>query len=82
VESVSYCLSALPDSIDRRLWKAIPRRLTSQLGNRVGFPLQEPKFLAGIRSYLTEKHGGNVHDERIVTLTSKSVVYSECRECG
>jgi hypothetical protein len=27
----------------------------------------------GILSYLTRKHGGNVHDRRIVTITSKSV---------
>jgi hypothetical protein len=38
------------------------------------FPLQEAKPLDGIISYLTTKHRGNVHDEGIVTITSKSVV--------
>jgi uncharacterized coiled-coil protein SlyX len=39
----------------------------------VEFPLKEAKSLEGIISYLTRKHGGNVHDKRIVTITSKSV---------
>jgi hypothetical protein len=39
----------------------------------VEFPLQEFKSLDGIISYLTRKHGGNVHDKGIVTITSKSV---------
>jgi hypothetical protein len=40
----------------------------------IEFPLQESKSLDGIISYLTRKHGGNVHDKGIVTITSKSVV--------
>jgi hypothetical protein len=32
-----------------------------------------PKSLEGIISYLTKKHGGNVHEKGIVTITSKSV---------
>jgi hypothetical protein len=39
----------------------------------VEFPLQEAKSVDGIISYLTRKHGGNVHDRGIVTITSKSV---------
>jgi hypothetical protein len=31
------------------------------------------KSLDGIISYLTRKHGGNVHEKGIVTITSKSV---------
>jgi uncharacterized coiled-coil protein SlyX len=31
----------------------------------------------GIISYLTRKHGGNVHDKGIVTVTSKSVSHAE-----
>jgi hypothetical protein len=39
----------------------------------VEFPLQDPSSFDGIISYLTRKHGGNVHDKGIVTITSKSV---------
>jgi E3 ubiquitin-protein ligase HECTD1 len=35
--------------------------------------LKEASPLDGIISYLTRKHGGNVADNRIVTITSKSV---------
>jgi hypothetical protein len=37
------------------------------------FPLPDAKSVEGIISYLTRKQGGNVHDEGIVTITSKSV---------
>jgi hypothetical protein len=39
----------------------------------VEIPMETGKPLDGIISYLTTKHGGNVHDMRIVTVTSKSV---------
>jgi hypothetical protein len=39
----------------------------------IEFPLKEAKSLDGIISYLTRKHGGNVHDKGIITITSKSV---------
>jgi hypothetical protein len=45
--------------------------------NEVVFPLTEPRSKKGIISYLTRKHGGNVHDKGIVTITSKSV-YPDC----
>jgi hypothetical protein len=35
--------------------------------------MQAPESLEGIISYLTKKHGGNVHEKGIVTITSKSV---------
>jgi hypothetical protein len=38
------------------------------------FPLKEAKALDEIISYLTRKHGGNVHETGIVTTTSKSIV--------
>jgi hypothetical protein len=38
------------------------------------FPLKDARSLDGITSYLTRKHGGNVHDKGIVTITSKSVI--------
>jgi hypothetical protein len=37
------------------------------------FPMKEEKSLDGVISYLTQKHGGNVHEKGIVTITSKSV---------
>jgi hypothetical protein len=40
----------------------------------VEFPLKEAESVHGIISYLTRKHGGNVHDKGIVTITSKSVI--------
>jgi hypothetical protein len=39
----------------------------------VCFPLDEAKSRDGIISYLTLKHGGNVHDKGIATISSKSV---------
>jgi hypothetical protein len=36
--------------------------------------MKEAKSLDGIISYLTQKHGGNVHEKGIVTITSKSVL--------
>jgi hypothetical protein len=40
----------------------------------VEFPLKQARSRDGIISYLTKKHGGNVHDKGIVIITSKSVV--------
>jgi hypothetical protein len=36
------------------------------------FPMTEERSLEGIISYLTEKHGGNVHDSGIVTITANA----------
>jgi hypothetical protein len=36
-------------------------------------PLKGDKSRDGIIAYLTKQHGGNVHDEEVVTITSKSV---------
>jgi hypothetical protein len=35
------------------------------------------KQLDGIISYLTDKHGGNLHDKGIVTVTSKSILSAD-----
>jgi hypothetical protein len=43
----------------------------------VEFPLRAAKSVEGIIAYLTHKHGGNVHDKGIVTLTSKSVLNND-----
>jgi hypothetical protein len=37
------------------------------------FPMNDDNPLDGIISYLTQKHGGNVHAKEIVTITSRSV---------
>jgi hypothetical protein len=42
-------------------------------GARVEIPMKVANSLDGIISYLTKKHGGNVHEEGIVIMTSKSV---------
>jgi hypothetical protein len=42
--------------------------------SKAEFPMQVAKSLQGIISYLTKKHGGNIHEKGIVTITSKSVL--------
>jgi hypothetical protein len=37
------------------------------------YPLKEAKSFDGIIAYLTQKHGGNVHEKGIVTITAKSL---------
>jgi hypothetical protein len=37
------------------------------------FALKEGEYLDGIISYLTKKHGGNVHELGLITITSQSV---------
>jgi hypothetical protein len=73
-----------PESINRRLWDAISARLLSplhvspsQYHRELEFPLKDDKSLDGIISYLVQKHGGNVHDKGIVTITSKSVYWDD-----
>jgi hypothetical protein len=39
-------------------------------------------FTDGIISCLTQKHGGNVHDKGIVSITSKSVFYDDPKYAG
>jgi hypothetical protein len=73
-EYISECFLLIPNSIDRHLWAAISPRLISFVEITNGeFPLKDPNSLDGIISYLTRKYSGNVHDEGIVTITSKSV---------
>jgi hypothetical protein len=52
---------------------SISRRLISCAPHGVDFRLRGAKPFDGTISYLTRKHGGNVHDKGIVTITSKSV---------
>jgi hypothetical protein len=67
-----FSLFALPDLIDHRLCASISRRLIRHY-DEVELPSKEAGSLDGIISYLSRKHGGNVHDKGIVTITSKSV---------
>jgi hypothetical protein len=53
--------------------KPSPSAQPAKSPGKVEIPIQEAKSLDGIISYLTKKHGGNVHDKGIVTITSKSV---------
>jgi hypothetical protein len=50
------------------------KSVTSPTGD-LEFPFSGDKSLDGIISYLTKKHGGNVHEKGIVTITSKSQDY-------
>jgi hypothetical protein len=40
---------------------------------KLEIPMKEANSLQGIISYLTKKHGGNVHEKGIVTIVSKSI---------
>jgi uncharacterized coiled-coil protein SlyX len=50
----------------------VPPVSPSKSHKTVEFPLKEAKSFEGIISYLTRKHGGNVHEMGIVTITAKS----------
>jgi hypothetical protein len=47
--------------------------------SKVEIPRKEAKSLDGIISYLTKKHGGNVQEKGIVTITSKSCPYNDLK---
>jgi hypothetical protein len=42
--------------------------------NKIEIPMKAANSLDGIISHLTQKHGGNVQEKGIVTITSKSVI--------
>jgi hypothetical protein len=66
VQEVKVEVTALQVSL-RSIFEKERRDSCSWKGNRT-------PSLEGIISYLTKKHGGNVHEKRIVTITSKSVI--------
>jgi hypothetical protein len=73
-ECISNFVLMIPECIDHHFWESLFPRLISRFGSGgTQFPLREAKSVDGIISYLTQKHGGNVHDKGIVTITSKSV---------
>jgi hypothetical protein len=70
-------LKELKPSSSAPISRPIPHKVApcspSTPHKEVEFPLEEARSIEGIISYLTEKHGGNVHDKGIVTITSKSI---------
>jgi hypothetical protein len=67
---IADVLEALwPADIDPLTWSSLCRQLL--LPKEIC--MNEDNSLDGIISYLTKKHGGNVHEKGIVTITSKSV---------
>jgi hypothetical protein len=50
-----------------------PSSNPSKSQSKVEIRMKEAKSLNGIIAYLTKKHGGNVQEKGIVTITSKSV---------
>jgi hypothetical protein len=74
-------LLSLYSNLDPLIWLSLCRRLLPPVSvghsarsfTEVEFPLEKPARSGGIISYLTKKHGGNVHEKGIVTITSKSV---------
>jgi hypothetical protein len=63
--------SPVPTSSPKPSGSPTPSAAKSQ--NKVEIPMKEAKSLDGIISYLSQKHGGNVGEKGIVTITSKSV---------
>jgi hypothetical protein len=49
---------------------------------KVDCAFREPRSVDGIISYLTQKHGGNVHDIEMVTITSKSIFSDDASYAG
>jgi hypothetical protein len=64
--------------IDPFLWSSLCRRLGVSMVRVVGsltqidIPMDARNSFDGIISYLTKKHGGNVQEKEIITMTSKS----------
>jgi hypothetical protein len=73
VQEVKAELQTLKDSLRPMQVKldGVPRLPLA----KVEIPMKAPKSLEGSISYLTKKHGGNVHEKGIVTMASKSVYY-------
>jgi hypothetical protein len=68
--AAEFCLPKLEHECSRLSAIASP---SSQPVKEHDFPMKEEESLDGIIAYLTQKHGGNVHEKGIVILTSKSV---------
>jgi hypothetical protein len=64
----SFTKSESPKSTPTPAPSPRPEKLMKELD----FALPQPESLEGIISFLTERHGGQVHEKGIVTITSKS----------
>jgi hypothetical protein len=77
-ESMTVFLDFISGSnADPVIWSSLCRRLLLPIWRppiEGEIPRKEAKSLDGIISYLTQKHGGNVEEKGIVTITSKSVL--------
>jgi hypothetical protein len=72
-KGMDLLLNSLGDSIfDPLVWDCLCHRLVTRVV-RTFEKENAAKSLDGIISYLTKKHGGNVHEKGIVAVTSKSV---------
>jgi hypothetical protein len=76
-ENISVFLDFFsPSNLDPVIWSSLCRRLLLPIWRprrEVEIPMKKAESLEGIISYLTKKHGGNVEEKGIVTITSKSV---------
>jgi hypothetical protein len=74
-QCICHFLSMVPGHIDCRLWESLSLRLILRLRLSFGesscpFPANAPAD--GIISYLSGKHGGNVHNKGIITILTKT----------
>jgi hypothetical protein len=71
-ECVQSFVSIAPHHIDSQLWSSLSRRLMSAAEFLCPFKSDKPRD--GIISHLANKYGRNIHDDGIITITSKSVI--------
>jgi hypothetical protein len=65
-----------PSTPDPVIWSSLCRRILLPIWQtpiEIEIPMKAAKSMDGIISHLTQKHGGNVQEKGIVTITSKSV---------
>jgi hypothetical protein len=81
LESVRLALERLKTWVEGELNQLVtskpsssPQPSASASPKTVQVPMREDAPMEGIISHLTKKHGGNVHEKGIVTITSKSMV--------
>jgi hypothetical protein len=72
LQCISHFLSIVPDYIDGRFWEVISSRLIPGIHQRAIRPLPDAQLGDGIISSLMHKHRDVLHENQIVTVTSKS----------
>jgi hypothetical protein len=73
IVNLKNTVEGLDREFNRRFPFRFPFRLTITEAKDPSWRIEAAKRWDGIISYLTKKHGGNVHDKGIVTITSKSI---------